>query len=360
MSKSYVVAILGATGAVGTRMVDQLAESDIQVSKLKLLASARSVGKKMGFRGQSLTVQAATPDSFNGVDIVLASAGGQVSARLLPEAVKRGAVCIDNTSYFRMNDHVPLIVPEVNVDQIQNHHGIIANPNCSTIEMVVALNPVRVKYGLKQIIVSTYQSAGGAGQAGIKELYREAKAYLNNEPVKSEILPVKGGKRHYPIAFNLLPQIDVFENSDYTHEEQKMIHETKKIMCGDKNSTELKITATCVRVPIPIAHGETVYFTTEMTPSSDDIRRTLTKAPGVVVQDDPQHQVYPQPVNVIGSDATFVGRVRSDMENQRAYHMWVVADNLIKGAAGNAVQIAEELINQGAVHESKASAVLFE
>lgn len=359
MSKSYSIAILGATGAVGTRMIDQLAKSDIKVSKLCLLASKRSVGKVLNFRGQSLKVQEAFPESFDGIDIVLASAGGKVSAKLLPEAVKRGAVCIDNSSYFRMNDNVPLVVPEVNAECVKKHHGIVANPNCSTIQMTVALNPVRQKYGLNQIIVSTYQAAGGAGQAGIDELYQEATAYLNDETMQSKILPVKDGQKHYPIAFNLLPQIDVFEEADYTHEEWKMIHETKKIMCGDKNSQQLKVTATCVRVPVPITHGETVYFTTDTTPTPDEIRNTLETAPGVTVQDDPKHQIYPQPIEAVGSQQTFVGRIRSDMENDSAYHMWVVADNLVKGAAGNAVQIVEELIKQDEVHGSQDFADLF-
>lgn len=359
MTKKYVIAILGATGAVGTRMVDQLAKSDIPVAELRLLASKRSVGKQMDFRGRQLMVSEAVPDSFNGVDIVLASAGGQVSAELLPEAVKRGAVCVDNTSYFRMNEHVPLVVPEVNAAEVSQHHGIIANPNCSTIQMVVALNPVRKRYGLNQIVVSTYQSAGGAGQAGIDELYREASEHLSGQAMTSQILPVKGQDHHYPLAFNLLPQIDVFEEGDYTHEEWKMIHETKKILCGDKNSRALKVTATCVRVPVPITHGETVYFTTDATPTPAAIRQTLTTAPGVVVQDDPKQQLYPQPVNAVGSQETFVGRIRADMENARAYHMWVVADNLVKGAAGNAVQIVEALIQRGAVHGSPASAPLF-
>lgn len=357
--KSYTVAILGATGAVGTRMIEQLEQSTIPVGEIHLLASSRSAGKTLYFKGEPVTIEEAVPDSFNGVDLVLASAGGSVSGRLLPEAVKRGAVCVDNTSFFRMNDNVPLVVPEVNPDALANHNGIIANPNCSTIQMVVALEPVRQQYGLNQIIVSTYQAAGGAGQSAINELYREAQEKIDGKEMQAEILPVKGDKKHYPLAFNLLPQIDVFEDADYTHEEWKMIHETKKIMYGDKNSTDIKVTATCVRVPVPIGHGETVYFTTDQQPTPDEIRQTLTGAAGVVVQDDPAHQVYPQPITAEGSRDTFVGRIRADVENPGAYHMWVVSDNLLKGAAWNTVQIAEELVARDLVRVPDGAAELF-
>ena len=359
MTKQYRVAILGATGAVGTRMIQQLEASTIPVGAVHLLASKRSVGKKLKFRGQDIAVEEAVPDSFNGVDLVLASAGGDISGRLLPEAVKRGAVCVDNTSHFRMNDNVPLVVPEVNVDALENHHGIIANPNCSTIQMVVALEPIRKQWGLKQVIVSTYQAAGGAGQSAINELYREAQEKLDGKEMQAEILPVKGDKKHYPLAFNLLPQIDVFEEADYTHEEWKMIRETKKIMLGDKFAKGIKVTATCVRVPVPIGHGETVYFETEQQPTPAAIKELLATAPGVIVQDDPSQQLYPQPVTAEGKRETFVGRIRADVENPGSYHMWVVADNLLKGAAWNAVQIAEELVKRDLVRVPEGSAELF-
>ncbi|WDF82477.1 aspartate-semialdehyde dehydrogenase [Lacticaseibacillus pabuli] len=359
MTKQYTVAILGATGAVGTRMIEQLEQSTIPVGEIHLLASKRSVGKKLKFNGQEVAVEEAVPDSFNGVDLVLASAGGDISARLLPEAVKRGAVCVDNTSHFRMNDNVPLVVPEVNVDALENHHGIIADPNCSTIQMVVALEPIRKQFGLKQVIVSTYQAAGGAGQSAINELYREAQEKLDGKPMQAEILPVKGDKKHYPLAFNLLPQIDVFEEADYTHEEWKMIRETKKIMLGDKFAKDIKVTATCVRVPVPIGHGETVYFETAQEPTPAEIKQVLATAPGVVVQDDPSQQLYPQPVTAEGKRDTFVGRIRADVENPGSYHMWVVADNLLKGAAWNAVQIAQELVKRDLVRVPEGSAELF-
>lgn len=352
MSKEYNVAILGATGAVGTRMIQQLEQSTIPVKSVKLLASAKSAGKQLSFKGQPITVEETTPDSFNGVDIVLSSAGGSVSKKFLPEAVKRGAVCVDNTSAFRMEPDVPLVVPEVNEEALKNHHGIIANPNCSTIQMVVALEPIRQAYGLNQIIVSTYQAASGAGQSALNELRQETQDYLDGKDMQADakILPTKGDKKHYPLAFNLLPQIDVFEDDGYSHEEWKMIHETKKIMLNDMDAKDIKVTATCVRVPVPIAHGESIYFTVDdPTVTVDQLRAVLKDAPGVVLQDDPAHQVYPQPINAVGKRDTFVGRLRADEENPGSFNMWVVADNLLKGAAWNTVENAERLVANGLV-----------
>lgn len=352
MSKEYNVAILGATGAVGTRMIQQLEQSTIPVKSVKLLASAKSAGKQLSFKGQPITVEETTPDSFNGVDIVLSSAGGSVSKKFLPEAVKRGAVCVDNTSAFRMEPDVPLVVPEVNEEALKNHHGIIANPNCSTIQMVVALEPIRQAFGLNQIIVSTYQAASGAGQSALNELRQETQDYLDGKDIQADakILPTKGDKKHYPLAFNLLPQIDVFEDDGYSHEEWKMIHETKKIMLNDMDAKDIKVTATCVRVPVPIAHGESIYFTVDdPTVTVDQLRAVLKDAPGVVLQDDPAHQVYPQPINVVGKRDTFVGRLRADEENPGSFNMWVVADNLLKGAAWNTVENAERLVANGLV-----------
>lgn len=352
MSKEYNVAILGATGAVGTRMIQQLEQSTIPVKSVKLLASAKSAGKQLSFKGQPITVEETTPDSFNGVDIVLSSAGGSVSKKFLPEAVKRGAVCVDNTSAFRMEPDVPLVVPEVNEEALKNHHGIIANPNCSTIQMVVALEPIRQAFGLNQIIVSTYQAASGAGQSALNELRQETQDYLDGKDIQADakILPTKGDKKHYPLAFNLLPQIDVFEDDGYSHEEWKMIHETKKIMLNDMDAKDIKVTATCVRVPVPIAHGESIYFTVDdPTVTVDQLRAVLKDAPGVVLQDDPAHQVYPQPINAVGKRDTFVGRLRADEENPGSFNMWVVADNLLKGAAWNTVENAERLVANGLV-----------
>lgn len=352
MSKEYNVAILGATGAVGTRMIQQLEQSTIPVKSVKLLASAKSAGKQLSFKGQLITVEETTPDSFDGIDIVLSSAGGSVSKKFLPEAVKRGAVCVDNTSAFRMEPDVPLVVPEVNEEALKNHHGIIANPNCSTIQMVVALEPIRQAFGLNQIIVSTYQAASGAGQSALNELRQETQDYLDGKDMQADakILPTKGDKKHYPLAFNLLPQIDVFEDDGYSHEEWKMIHETKKIMLNDMDAKDIKVTATCVRVPVPIAHGESIYFTVDdPTVTVDQLRAVLKDAPGVVLQDDPAHQVYPQPINAVGKRDTFVGRLRADEENPGSFNMWVVADNLLKGAAWNTVENAERLVANGLV-----------
>ncbi|QNQ82065.1 aspartate-semialdehyde dehydrogenase [Lactobacillus sp. PV012] len=349
MTREYNVAILGATGAVGRRMIEQLEQSSIPVKELKLLASSRSAGTKLPFRGKEYIVEETKPESFDGVDLVLSSAGGSVSKKFLPEAVKRGAVCVDNTSAFRMDPDVPLVVPEVNGEQLKNHHGIIANPNCSTIQMVMALEPVRRKFGLKQIIVSTYQASSGAGQSALNELNQEAQDYLDGKNMQEDakILPTKGDKKHYPLAFNLLPQIDVFEEDGYSHEEWKMIHETKKIMLNDMDAPEIKVTATCVRVPVPISHGESVYFTVaDETATAEDIRKVMADFPGVVVQDDPENQVYPQPIDAVGKRETFVGRIRPDQENKGAFNAWIVADNLLKGAAWNAVENAEYLVKE--------------
>lgn len=349
--RTYTVAILGATGAVGTRLIQQLEQSTIPVSSVKLLASARSAGKTLPFNGEPVTIEEATPAAFEGVDIVLASAGGSVSKRLLPEAVKRGAVCIDNTSAFRMDPDVPLVVPEVNPEQLKNHHGIIANPNCSTIQMVVALKPIFERFGLKQVIVSTYQAASGAGQSALNEFFQESRDYLDHKEMTANILPTASDKKHYPLAFNLLPQIDVFEEDGYTHEEWKMIHETKKILLNDMDAKDLKVTATCVRVPVPISHGESVYFeVNDPKVTVDDIRAALAEGEGMVLQDDPSQQLYPQPLNAEGKRETFVGRVRPDQENKGAFHLWVVSDNLLKGAAWNTVEIAERLVKENLVH----------
>lgn len=345
MPQSYNIAILGATGAVGNRIIDQLEQSTIPINHVKLLASARSAGKRLRVNGTPVTVEEATPDSFTGVDLVLASAGGTVSKDLLPEAVNRGAVCVDNTSAFRMNPTVPLVVPEVNRAALKQHQGIIANPNCSTIQMVVALAPLYQAFGLKQVIVSTYQAASGAGQQALNELYTETQQHLEGQPMATTIFPTKGESQHYPLAFNLLPQIDVFEDDGYSHEEWKMIHETKKIMCGEMNNPAIKVSATCVRVPVAIGHGESVYIDTgDPTVTVADLRQVLNAAPGVVVLDDPSNQLYPQPLTAEGHREVYVGRIRLDSENPGCFNMWIVADNLLKGAAWNTVQIAECLV----------------
>lgn len=348
--KKYVVAILGATGAVGQRLISELEHSQIPVAKVKLLASKRSARKKLTFNNQEVTVEEAQPDSFTGVDLVLSSAGGSVSKKLLPEAVKRGAVCVDNTSAFRMEEDVPLVIPGVNEQQLQYHHGIIANPNCSTIQMVAALYPVYQRWGIEQIIVSTYQAVSGAGQSAWNEMLQQAQAILNKQAPTANILPTAADVKHYPLAFNLLPQIDVFEDDGYTHEEWKMIHETKKILCNDQDSTKIKVTATCVRVPVEIGHGESVYFVVEDKGASvPEIQAEIAETSGLILQDNPQQQLYPQPLTAAGKRETFVGRIRPDQENNGAFQMWVVADNLLKGAASNTVAIAECLVRDDLV-----------
>ncbi|WP_307994522.1 aspartate-semialdehyde dehydrogenase [uncultured Weissella sp.] len=351
----YHIAILGATGAVGNRILEQLEQSTIPVKSVKLLASERSVGKQLNFKGEPISVELAEPDAFEGIDIVLASAGGSVSAELAPEAVKRGAVVVDNSSYWRMDERVPLVVPEVNPEALRQHQGIIANPNCSTIQMVVALKPIQDQFGLNQVIVSTYQAASGAGQSAIDEVIAEAQAYIDGDRAimndDAHILPVKGDVKHYPLAFNLLAQIDVFEDEGYTHEEYKMIEETKKIMLGDPKATAIKVTATTVRVPVIIGHGESVYFEVDdKSATRESVQAAFAGADGVVLQDDPDYQIYPQPLLAEGSRDTFVGRVRRDLENEGAFHAWIVSDNLLKGAAWNTVEIAEQLVKDDLVH----------
>lgn len=342
----FHVAVLGATGAVGEQMLATLEQKDFPVSKLTLLSSARSAGKKVFFKGKEHTVQEATPNSFLGVDIALFSAGGSVSKELAAHAVEQGAIVIDNTSAFRMDESVPLIVPEVNEAALQNHNGIIANPNCSTIQMVVALEPISQKYGLNKIIVSTYQAVSGSGATAVDELNMQTKALINNETFEPAILPVKGDKKHYQIAFNAIPQIDQFQENGFTFEEMKMINETKKIM----NLPELQVAATCVRLPIAVGHSESIYFEVdEEGVNAQELRALLADAPGVVLQDDPENQIYPMPANCVGKSDVFIGRIRKDLDETKGFHMWVVSDNLLKGAAWNSVQIAESLIKLGLV-----------
>jgi aspartate-semialdehyde dehydrogenase len=342
MESGYRIAVVGATGAVGTKMIEMLEQTVLPIKEVKLLASKRSAGKKATFKGEELVIEELVPESFENVDIALFSAGGGISKQFAPEAVKRGAVVIDNTSHFRMDSEVPLVVPEVNKEALKNHKGIIANPNCSTIQMMVALEPIRQKAGLDRVIVSTYQAVSGAGASAIRELEEQTQAYLNDTPVeelKAEILPCGGDKKHYPLAFNALPQIDVFAEEGYTYEEWKMIRETKKIMEDDT----IKVSATCVRIPVASGHSESVYIETKDELTVADIRALMEAAPGVVLEDDPSQQIYPQALNSIGKKETFVGRIRKDVDVDNGFHLWVVSDNLLKGAAWNSVQIAETL-----------------
>ncbi len=333
MSKDYCVAVVGATGAVGREMLNILEERNFPVGQLKLLASTRSAGQTLPFKGEDITVEKLTKDSFEGVEIALFSAGRLISQTYCPIAVKAGAVCVDNTSAFRIDPEVPLVVPEVNPEEVKNHKGIIANPNCSTIQMVVALKPIHDALKIKRVVVSTYQAVAGAGARGIIELEEQVKDLSKGKPVKPEIFT-------HQIAFNAIPHIDVFLDNGFTQEEMKMINETRKIL----KAPDMAVTATTVRIPVVRAHSESVNIETEKDLSVDDMKDLLAKSPGVTVLDDPENSKYPLPVDVAGTDETFVGRIRRDESVDKGYHLWIVADNLRKGAALNTVQIAELLI----------------
>ncbi|MFV8827203.1 aspartate-semialdehyde dehydrogenase [Alkalihalobacterium sp. APHAB7] len=341
VEKGYHIAVVGATGAVGQQMLKTLEERDFPIQSVKLLSSKRSAGKKIIFKGEEITVEEATPESFEGVQLALFSAGGSVSKALAPEAAKRGAICVDNTSAFRMDENVPLVVPEVNEEDLRLHNGIIANPNCSTIQMVVALEPLREKYGIKKVVVSTYQAVSGAGLNAINEMKEQTKDLLEGKEVTPEVLPVGGDKKHYQIAFNAIPQIDKFQENGYTFEEMKMINETKKIM----HLPELEVAATCVRLPVETGHSESVYVETEKGGATvEEIKQLLASSQGVTLQDDPANQVYPMAIDCVGKNDVFVGRIRKDLDRDNGFHMWIVSDNLLKGAAWNSVQIAESLV----------------
>lgn len=335
--KLFNVAVLGATGAVGEQIIKLLEERNFPIDTLKLLSSARSAGKKIQFRGQSVTVEEAKPESFEGIDIALFSAGGDISKTFAPEAVARGAVVIDNTNAFRMDPETPLIVPEVNMDQLSEHKGIIANPNCSTIQMVAALKPLHDRYGVSRVIVSTYQAVSGAGSQAIAETLRQTKEIVEGREVEPDILPVGSLPKKHQIAFNAVPQIDKFLDNGFTNEEMKMIRETKKIM-GDES---IEVTATCVRIPVIYGHSESVYVELKQDFDMAEVREVLASAPGIVLVDDPDQQAYPLATDSAGKLDVFVGRLRKDLSNDKALNMWIVSDNLLKGAAWNAVQIAE-------------------
>ncbi|WP_186671197.1 aspartate-semialdehyde dehydrogenase [Sporosarcina sp. BP05] len=340
--KKVNVAIVGATGAVGTKILEKLLERNFPVQSIKLLASKRSAGTEITAGGQNYIVEETVPESFEGIDIAFFSAGGSISEKFAHEAVKRGAVVIDNTSAFRMMENIPLVVPEVNAGALSGHTGIIANPNCSTIQMVTALQPIRDKFGLDRIIVSTYQAVSGAGSEAINELESQSLQFENRSKTEATILPSASAERHYPIAFNAIPQIDAFDPSGYTLEELKMMNETKKIF-GDQ---KLSVSATCVRLPVVTGHSESVYIEigTEGV-TVEVLQNLLENAPGVVVQDNPSKQLYPMPLFAEGKDEVFVGRIRKDPEHPAGFHLWIVSDNLLKGAALNSVQIAETLLN---------------
>ena len=331
--KSYNIAILGATGAVGQTMIKVLEERDFPVDEIRFLASERSAGKEIEYYGLKYKVEPVTPEAFEGIDIALFSAGGSRSKEWAPIAVQKGAVVVDNSSAFRMDPEVPLVVPEVNPEDVKQHKGIIANPNCSTIQMVVALNPIHREKTIKRIIVSTYQAVSGAGATAIQDLEQEIKANMEGKFYYPQALPAH-------IAFNVIPHIDVFEDNGYTKEELKMVNETRKIM----HAPDIKVSPTCVRVPVYISHSESIVIETEKPITPEEARDILSKAEGVIVEDDPKANVYPMPIDVAGKDDVFVGRIREDLSFDNGLAMWVVADNLRKGAATNAVQIAELLV----------------
>ena len=342
--KKYNVAILGATGAVGQEFLNLIEERNFPFAELKLLASKRSAGKKIQFMGKEYTVEEATDASFEGVDIAL-FAGGAASKTFAPAAVKAGAVVIDNSSAFRMDPEVPLVVPEVNPEAIASHKGIIANPNCSTIIMVMALKPLYDVSKIKRIVVSTYQAVSGGGKEAMAELEEQVKAINEGREVVANILPGASLAKHYQIAFNLIPQIDVFKENLYTKEEMKMIDETKKIMSDDS----LRITATTVRVPVYRSHAESVNVEFEDEISVEKAREVLAAFPGVTLTDNPDEQVYPMPLETSGKDDVEVGRIRKDYSIDNGLNFWVCGDQIRKGAALNALQIAEYMIEHDMV-----------
>ena len=338
-TKNPSVAILGATGAVGQEFIRLIEERNFPYSSLKLLASKRSEGKKLTVNGKEYTVEEAKPESFEGVDIGL-FAGGSISKELAPEAVKRGCVVIDNSSAFRMDPDVPLVVPEVNPEDIRKHKGIIANPNCSTIIMLMALKPIYDLSKITKIVVSTYQAVSGAGKEGIDELRKQVEDVMAGKEPVAEILPTKSLDKHYPIAFNLLPQIDVFMDNDYSKEEMKMVNETHKIFHDDT----IAVTPTTVRVPVFRSHAESIYVETEKELTVEEIRRVIDAFPGAQVQDNPAKMEYPMPLYTSEKYDVYVGRIRKDLFNPKAVNLWVSGDQIRKGAALNALQIAEYMI----------------
>lgn len=335
MARKPVVAVVGATGAVGREMLDTLSRRDFPHVEVRALASSRSAGTPVEFGSRSLTVQELTEDSFAGVDLAIFSAGGSTSEKFAPCAVKAGCVVVDNSSAWRMDPAVPLVVPEVNPDDLAWHKGIIANPNCSTIQMVAVLKPLHDAARIRRVVVSTYQAVSGTGQKAIAELESQVRQLFNGQETASEVYP-------YRIAFNCLPQIDVFLDNEYTKEEMKMALETTKILGDDT----VRVTATTVRVPVFYGHSESVNIETEKKLSPQEARAILSQAPGIRVYDNPGEKIYPMPVVAAGEDDIFVGRIREDESIANGLNMFIVADNIRKGAALNAVQIAEALLER--------------
>ena len=335
--RKYNIAVVGAMGAVGREMLRTLEQRNFPAEKIKPLDIPSNAGKEMTFHGKSIMVEAAVAGAFNDVDIALFSAGADASKVLAPIAVAEGAIVIDNSSAWRMDENVPLVIPEVNSEDLSWHKGLIANPNCSTIQMLVALKPLHNRYGIKRIVVSTYQAVSGTGQKAIEELNEQVEDYVSGNPIRNNVYP-------YQIAFNALPHIDVFLENGYTKEEMKMVHETKKIM--DKN---ISVSATAVRIPVFRAHSESINIETEKPFEIDEIFTLLNGAPGISVIDNPASTSYPLAIDAEGKDDVFVGRIRRDFSIDNGLNLWVVSDNLRKGAALNAVQIAETLVQRGLI-----------
>jgi aspartate-semialdehyde dehydrogenase len=338
MSGRYKVGVVGATGAVGSTILQVLGERGFPVGELVPFASERSVGREVAFAGQRLACRALDEESVKGLDVVLSSAGGSVSAEWAPRFVDGGAYVVDNTSYWRLRDGVPLVVAEVNPEAIDGQSGIIANPNCSAMQLVVALAPIHRQVGIERIVVSTYQSVSGTGAKAMEELRQQSRAVLDGGEVRAEVYP-------HQIAFNVLPQVEVFDGGDdYTTEERKMMAETRKILGAGE---ELGISATCARVPVFTGHSESVNIRTKGELSPEDCRNMLAASPGIVVMDAPGEGLYPLPTAAAGQDNVLVGRIRRDPSAERTLNLWVVGDNLRKGAATNAVQLAELLAQKG-------------
>jgi aspartate-semialdehyde dehydrogenase len=330
----YRVGVVGATGAVGSTILEVVAQRKFPVSELRPLASARSAGNKVVFAGEKLEVQELTDDSIQGLDLILSSAGGKVSSAWTPKWIEAGAVVVDNTSFWRMHDDVPLVVAGVNDDAVAGHNGLVANPNCTTMQLMVALKPILDAAGIERLIVSTYQSVSGTGRNAIEELREQSEAVLKGKPVEAKVYP-------HQVAFNVLPQVETFKDGDdYTTEERKVMAETRKIL---GLSEAVGISATCVRVPVVTGHSESVNVQTEKDLSPEDCRELLSQADGLVVLDDPGAGIYPLPIAAAGRDEVLVGRIRRDPSHERCLNLWVVGDNLRKGAATNAVQVAELL-----------------
>ncbi len=342
MSGEYNVAVVGATGMVGQKMIEVLLERKFPFKTFKLLASARSADIRIDIGGTEHKVEELQAGSFKGIDYAFFSAGESISREFAPFAVREGAVVIDNSNAFRMDDGIPLVVPEVNPDSAFDHKGIIANPNCSTIQMVVALKPLQEAAPIKRIVAATYQAVSGAGKEAVDELHEQCRAVLAGEAIRAERIPLKGALRNYQIAFNCVPQIDVFVEDGYCKEELKMVRETRKIM----GLPDLAVTATTVRLPVVTGHSIALNVEFASPLSASQAREILEHAPGIRVIDDPDKLAYPMPLDAADDDAVFVGRIRPDFTVEHGLNLWVVSDNIRKGAATNSIQIAELLIGK--------------